>query len=125
MNEPINQFALANELRSQRLRRNWSLREAAERLFISHAMLGQMELGDRSPSRKMVKKISAGYGLSYDYVESLVPHRALTIDPYPSLELRRACIGLAHRRLYKELFEIRPCDTNLAKIVQYAHKLDI
>lgn len=61
---------LGERLRESRMRKNLSLREAAEMIGVSHTYLNSLEKGQHpktgrpvNPSAKMLQRISEGYGI--------------------------------------------------------------
>jgi len=56
--------ALAERLRAERLARNWSMRDLAERSGVSKAMIGRMEKAETSPTANLLVKIANAFGLT-------------------------------------------------------------
>jgi len=56
--------ALAARLRTERLERNWSMQELADRAGVSKAMIGRIEKGDASPTANLLAKLANALGLT-------------------------------------------------------------
>lgn len=57
-------MALASRLRTERLKRDWSMQELADNAGISKAMVGRMEKGDVSPTANLLSKVANAFGLT-------------------------------------------------------------
>ncbi len=55
---------LAARLRHERLARNWSMAELAERAGVSRAMIAKVEAGKASPTAALLGRLSGAFGLS-------------------------------------------------------------
>jgi len=55
---------LAGRLRKERLERNWSMQDLANRAGVSKAMIGRMEQGEVSPTAHLLSKIANAFELT-------------------------------------------------------------
>ena len=56
---------LATCIKAERLARNWSLAEMAERSGVSRAMLSKIERGEASPTAVLLVRIASSFGLTF------------------------------------------------------------
>lgn len=73
---------LGNELKRQRERRGWSLRDLKEQTTFDHAYLGRVERGEQLPSEKMTRSLDALFKMGGTLLEILEVARAGSIQGY-------------------------------------------
>lgn len=66
MSDEVNGFSerLADRLRTERERRDWSIAELAERSGVSKAMISKIERNETSPTAALLGKLSGAFGLT-------------------------------------------------------------
>lgn len=76
----------ANKLRELRLRKEWSVREAGERLGLSKGTYAGYEYGRRMIPNELLPQIADLYGVSIDYIfghsETGEEQQALDLDAF-------------------------------------------
>lgn len=58
------ELRLGDRIRSERMRRQWSLAELAERSGVSRAMLSKIERDEASPTAELLVRIAAAFGMT-------------------------------------------------------------
>jgi len=59
-----NELRLGERIRSERMKRQWSLAELANRSGVSRAMLSKIERGEASPTAELLVRIAAAFGMT-------------------------------------------------------------
>jgi transcriptional regulator with XRE-family HTH domain len=59
-----NELRLGDRIRSERMKRQWSLAELAERSGVSRAMLSKIERDEASPTAELLVRIASAFGMT-------------------------------------------------------------
>ncbi|MBP5662632.1 MAG: helix-turn-helix transcriptional regulator [Clostridia bacterium] len=78
------------QLKEYRLRRGWSQKEVAERLFCSPVVYSRYETGVRQPSLEILIKLADLYGISLDELTGRQPPAIRILDEQEALLLTAA-----------------------------------